>query len=1353
MGRELVADRYEIVEVLGHEGATEVIHAVDTQNDRAVALKLRHLSPDVSRDEVLAEGRALLGVRSHPALPTVRDAFFLDESSYVLVMDLVEGTSLGRFITERGDPGLPLGTVLSGLEVVAGALDHLHVHTAPVIHGDVRPENVLVGPGGRITLVYGVGSTGSASAGFENPYRAPELAREAPSRAADVYGMAATAVFALTGSPPPRDGAIDWSGIAPELAKRIDRVIRRALDPDPSRRPPSAPDFVERLAATRELAVPSGVVTFVLTDVEGSTDLWEAHADVMAKVMMRHYELAGDVAEAYGGRMPRSQGEGDSTLTAYARATDAIDATLAFQRAVQREPWPKGIVLRVRSGIHTGEAQVEHGDYFGAALNRAARVRSLARGGQILLSQATAELVVDRLPEGCELDDLGQVQLKGLERAEELYQLRSPDLPQLRSTPELVGGTRAASRLPLPTTLAPDRTPFVDRVAQLAAFRAHWTEAIVDSRRHLILVSGEAGIGKSRFTTEVAREVHANAGATVLHGRCYEENVVPYQPFVEVLEHIVRNGPPSEVRTAVVNSGTLLTRILPDLALRFPDLPEPVHAEPGTERYLLFEAVNSMLSALATGGPLLVVLDDLHWADRPTVALVSHLARSPHTVPLVLLGTFRSDEVGSGHPLATALADLRRDVPVEEIELGGLQEREVAELVRASGLEAESEFLRSVSRETAGNPFFIREICSHVAESGGTAEAFTLETLGVPEGVKQVIGRRIARLPDDVARLLTFGAVIGREFDLDVLMAVAGTTDEDEVLDLLDQACAVRLLEEVPGRIGRFAFVHALTREALYEGSSAVRRARLHRRVAEVLESEHGSHLDEHLGELAYHFSQAGAETPKAVEYARRAGDQALTRLAHEEAADYYARGLALLRVHDVDRCDLLLGLAEARRRAGDVPGSQSAFADAGALARELGDAERLARAAIGNFRGHVMATPQWHAPTVTLLEEALSALSSDDSSLRSRVLAALALELYFTSARERGIAVSTESVAMARRIGDDDALAFALACKYTAFSDPDHLADRLDTSVELVTVGERLGNAELGLVGHVQRACDLLEQAQVDEASREAAAAIAIVDELGQPIQRYYVVWLQSTLALLAGRFADAERFSNEVFDIAIAAGHPDAFVVRGTQALVLAWQRGETEPLLEPARRLLDELPELTTWPAAVALVEATSGHVEEARARLLEMARDLDALELGATWMGAMLALGEVARIADEPSVARCLYERLLPYADRICVISLSLSEFGPVSRGLGVLATLGRDFSAAEDHFEHALDVSHRIGAPAHLARTSVDCARMLLARGGEGDATRARELVDAARTTATDLGMSGLLTDIAALSDG
>ncbi|MFI5046435.1 MAG: serine/threonine-protein kinase PknK [Acidimicrobiia bacterium] len=1343
------AVRYEILEVLGREGVVEVARAVDRHRGHDVALQLTHLGDGVSRDDVVAAGRELLRIRPHPALPTVRDEYFLDDDTYVLVMDWVEGTPLSQFIEERGDPGLPLGTALVGLEPVGGALEHLHTHDPPVIHGDVRPENVLIGAGGKLSLLFGVGAAVHDARALDDPYRAPELRDRTFSRASDVFALAATTQYALTGSPPAPGDSLADSGLAPDLARRLERVLRRALDPDPSRRPPGALDFVERLSAAREATVPSGVVTFVLTDVEGSTDLWEAHPEAMVRVMMRHYEIAADTAEAHGGRMPRSQGEGDSTLTAYARASDAIEAVLEFQRSIRNEAWPDGIELRVRAGLHTGEAFVEHGDYFGAALSRAARVRSLARGGQVFLSQATVELIADQLPDGVSLQDRGRVRLKGLQRAEEVHELCAPDMPVLDTAPLVAPTDEERTRLPLPTSLLPDRVAFVDRDVELAAVRALWEQVTDDWRRRLVMVNGDPGIGKSRFAAEVARRCY-DVGGTVLHGRCYEENVVPYQPFVELLEHVARTGAPGEVRADIVNSGTLLTRLVPDMALRFPDLPDPVRAEPGTERYLVFEAVNSMLSEVAKRAPLLVVLDDLHWADLETIALLGHVVRSAHAAPLLVVGTSRVGEVGPDHPLAVALADLRRDAIVEEIRLTGLDDDGVAELVSSSlTFDPDPAFLSSIGRETGGNPFFIREICSHVGETGAAAQAFTLETLGVPEGVKQVIAQRIARLPDGAAQLLTVGAVVGREFDIDVVLRVDGR-DEESALDLLDEACAARLVEEIPGRIGSYSFVHALTREALYDSLGATRRARLHRRVAEALEREHELHLDRHLGELAYHYAQAGTELAKAVEYARRAGDQALGRFAHEEAAAHFERGLALLSEPEGEHCDLLLGLAEARRRAGDVPGSQQAFAEAGVVARARGDADRLARAAIGNFRGHILATPAWHGPTIELLEEALDALPDEDGVLRSRVLAALALELYFTPARERGLVVAEQGVEMARRTGDDEALAFALACAHTAISDPDHLQIRLDLTTELIAVGRRLGDAELELVGHVDRSADLLESIEVEEARREAALATEIVDELGQPMQRYFVMWLQSTLELLAGRFDEAERLSNEALTIAMNANHPDAYIVWGTQALVLAWQRGDTSHLLEPARQLLGEFPDLTSWPAAVALVEAGAGELDAARERLVAFVDRLDHLTFGGTWLPAMMAITDVARVTEEASVAERIMRPLEPYADRICVVSLNVTEFGPVSRSLGVLATLLGDHDLATEHFEHALGTSRAIGARAHVARVSVDYARMLTARRAAGDDARVASLLDSASASAEQLGMLGLQRDIDAL---
>jgi len=1347
---DLVADRYELLEVLGQGGDSQVVQAIDRRHDLLVALKLRRVAPDEAREPLLADARTLLELTPHPALPAVRDDFFLD-GRHVLVMDWVDGTHVERIVRERGDPGLAVATVLGELPAVADALDHLHQHRPRVIHGDVRPENVIITPEGHARLVFGVAALGSRAADAANAYRAPELLDGVKaSPASDVFGLAATIVYALTGRPPKPGPEIEWEGVSPELAKRLDRVLRRALDPDPVRRPPTANDLLGRIVAARDSVLPAGVVTFALTDIEGSTALWEAHPHVMAGVIVRHYELAAEIAEAHGGRMPRSQGEGDSTLTAFARATDAVDAALAFQQAITAEHWPEGIELRVRTGLHTGEAQIEHGDYFGAALSRAARLRALGRGGQVLVSQPTAELVADSLPSGVTLRDLGRVQLRGFGRAEQVHQMCAPGLPETDDVIALaVSEAGAPARLPFPIALPPGVTRFVGRAGELEALRTPWTRAVDSSQRRLVLVGGDPGIGKSRLTAEFARDVFDN-GATVLFGRCYEENVAPYQPFVEAVEQYLRHGDPAEVRADLVRSGTLLARLVPDISLRFPDLPEPVRAEPDTERYLMFEAVDALLGGIAKRTPVLLVLDDLHWADRPTLALLGHLARHTESAPVVLLGTYRTSEVVGDHPLRAVAADLRHDGVSEEITLAGLSEDEVGELIDAmSDLEPRPGFVRSVRRETAGNPFFVQEICSHVGETGATASAFTLETLGVPEGVKQVIGRRIARLPEGAERLLTIAALIGREFELDLLVDVAGD-DEDTVLDALERACAARLVEEVTGTIGRYSFVHALTREALYDSLGATRRARLHRRVAEAIEARYADDLEDHFAALSFHYAAAGTDVPKAVEYAGLAGRQALTRLAHEDAAKQFERGLELLAEQDRARCDLLLGLAEARRRAGDVPGSQTAFAEAGRLARTLGDAERLARAAVGSFRGHVMANPGWHEPVIALLEDALELLPHEDSALRSRVLAALSLELYFTPQQERGLVIGSEAIEMARRVGDDDALAFALANAHTALSDPGHLDARLTVSTELVAVSERVGNPELAYVGHVHRACDLLELSRVDDARRSARAAAEIVEDLGQPMQRYFVIWLQSTLALLEGRFDDAQRLSDEALEIGIAADHPDAFVVWGTQALVLGWQRGEVGHLVEPAQQLLDQFPDLTAWPAAVALAEVLSGLHDEARERLRVYSSDLDVLDFDAIWMPALVSLAEVCRIADAPEFAASIYERLVPYAQTLCVVSLNLSEMGPVSRALGVLASLVGDYSRAELHFTDALATSERIGAPPHVARTSADYARMLLARADAGDAERAHALLTQARSIAERIGQSGVLADVVGL---
>ena len=423
--RALIKERYEILELLGIGGEGRVVKALDRQHDRFVALKIRRVRDAQAREELLSEARILLAVPPHAALPLVREDFFEGED-YVLAMDWVEGTDLATLLRDRGRPGLAPSSVLAYLSQAAEALTHLHSQTPPVIHGDVKPANLILTTGGRVKLVdFGISSAPNAlRRRFGTPgYGAPELASDgAPSRASDVYGLAATAFALLTGAPP--SGVLPpWEGIDPGQAQQLEAAIRLGMATNPARRPATPGELIERLRAGWAAALPSGVITLCLSDIEGASAMWDCEPAAMAQALVRHDELMAECVERCGGRFLKSKGE--STVSAFQSAPGALDAALAATRALSAETWPEGLRVGVRFGIHTGEAERRGTDYVGPSVSLAARVRDQADGGQILLSSVTAELVAGHVPAGSELVDLGPHRLRGVGVPERIYALKA----------------------------------------------------------------------------------------------------------------------------------------------------------------------------------------------------------------------------------------------------------------------------------------------------------------------------------------------------------------------------------------------------------------------------------------------------------------------------------------------------------------------------------------------------------------------------------------------------------------------------------------------------------------------------------------------------------------------------------------------------------------------------------------------------------------------------------------------------------------------------------------------------------------------------------------------------------------
>ena len=482
----LIGERYEVLGLLGIGGEGRVVKALDRRHDRLVTLKIRPVRDDQARAELLSEARILLAIPPHPALPLVREDFF-DGDDYFVAMDWVDGTDLATLLVDRGRPGLAPSSVLAYLSQAAEALTHLHSQVPPVIHGDVKPANLILTTGGQIKLVdFGISSAPNAlrrRVGTPG-YRAPELASDgAPSRASDVYALAATAFALLTGSAP--SGVLPaWDGIEPSQAKQLEAAIRIGMATDPARRPASPGELIELLRAGWAEGLPTGVVTFCLSDIDGSSEMWSADPAAMAEALVRHDELIADCVERRGGRFLKSIGEGDSSVSVFDSATSALEAAVAATRALSVERWPNDLHVAGRFGLHTGEAERRGTDYGGSAIALAAQIRGQAEGGQIILSSVTAQLVAGHLPAGCELVDLGPHRVRGRGEPERIHAVKAADI-----------------KAPLAATACPYRglLPFEPEDRDYFFGREQLVKELIGRLKagRLVAVVGASGSGKS----------------------------------------------------------------------------------------------------------------------------------------------------------------------------------------------------------------------------------------------------------------------------------------------------------------------------------------------------------------------------------------------------------------------------------------------------------------------------------------------------------------------------------------------------------------------------------------------------------------------------------------------------------------------------------------------------------------------------------------------------------------------------------------------------------------------------------------------------------------------------------------
>jgi eukaryotic-like serine/threonine-protein kinase len=767
---------------------------------------------------------------------------------------------------------------------------------------------------------------------------------------------------------------------------------------------------------------------------------------------------------------------------------------------------------------------------------------------------------------------------------------------------------------------------------------------------------------------------------------------------------------------------------------------------PETARFRLFDSTAAFLERAASDQPIIVILDDFHVADTPSLLLLRFLSRGLGSTRLLIAAAYRDTEISEA--MTETLSDLSSLPVTRRMHLRGLDQADVAAFIEgAGGVAASPGLAAAVYRETEGNPLFVDEVVRLLATEGRLEVPLDSATwhLAVPQGVRNVMGRRLEQLSALSREILALAAVLGREFSLEVLEEASGRVRE-EVLRVVDEAAAAEVVTEVRDTPGRLRFSHALMADVLYQDLPPSRRLGLHRRIGEMLEAYYARDPEPHLAELAYHFFQA-ADAGKAIDYGQRAAERALTVLAHEEAARLYAtalRGLETWKGGDeTTRSALLLGLGESQARAGDLSAAKKSFRGAADLAKRLGLREALARAALGYGGRFVWARAGSDPHIVPLLRDALAALGEEDSQLRCRVLARISGALRDQPEAEPRNSLSREAVEMARRIGQPAGLAYALDARFAAIWEPDSLDERLSISAELVRVAEEAGELERALQGHHYRFVSLMERGDVAEADRELDAQDRLARELRQPAQLWYGAVSRAMRALFDGRFEEGEQLIHEAHNLGGRAQGTDAEVSFRLQLFVLRREQGRLGELEDSLRRSVGEYAWYPMFRALLIVLLLETGKNEEAMSEFGRLAADgFNSLYRDTEWLFGMAFAAEAAATLRDFDRAASLHERLVPYADHN-VVSPPEVSIGSVSRQLGLLAVTMERWEVAEEHFLLALEMNEAMGARPWAAHVRHDLARMLLMRAAPGDAARAVELAGAAFEAATAAGMTVL----------
>ena len=863
-----------------------------------------------------------------------------------------------------------------------------------------------------------------------------------------------------------------------------------------------------------ESLLPSGTVTFCFTDIEGSTRLLSALGDRYEAVLDEHRSLIRDATARHRGF--ELQTEGDGCFLVFAEASGAVGAARDIQRAMAETEWPGPTPVRVRIGLHSGEAQPSGDRYVALAVHQAARVADAGHGGQVVVSEATAERLAVEGAEA-ELQELGRYGLRSFDDPCRLLQLVAPGLES--RFPPLRANTASLDRL------LGRRSELVGRERERNELRSGLARA-VGGNGGMWLLAGEPGVGKTRLTEDIAAEA-ASQGALTLRGHCYEgADDEPYTPFIELLEHASRTIDEARFREMLGTDAAQVARIFPELRRIFADIPTVSDAQPDQERRDLFNAMRDGFGRMAQARPLVLVFDDLHWADDATLALLRHLARALPELPILVLGTYRDVESDIRKGFADALEQILRRRLGERLELRRLDETHTWELVTGLvGQPVPREWVSTVHEATDGNPFFVEEIVKHLAEEGrlldeeGRLRDGSLDAIDVPKGVRLVVGKRLERLGEASRKSLSAAAVMGRQFSFELLDGL-GLGSEDDVLDGLDEAESAGLVTSLDAG---YRFAHGLIRQTLLASLSPPRRQRLHLRIADAIEAVYGDRADAYATDLARHLFAAGgaAEASRTVRALSRVGYRALTGAAPSEAIGHFENALSL--ASQDARPDLLYGRGRCQLGLGRWDDAVRDLRESLDGYEAAGNAEFVGRAS--GYLSYIYTFTARNEDGIAVCRRGLAALGEDVTVVRARLQVRLGMFLFVVGERDEGAGLVAQAEAIARKLDDANLAEHIAQLKCFIHYCVGEWRETADAGKEVSDLSRQSGEEYNSSNAQSLVMSSLVVQGRLDEAAAHYAEWEPVAKRL-----RNHGAWLgfvASDIAATPARGADPEAFA----------------------------------------------------------------------------------------------------------------------------------------------------------------------------------------------------------------------------------